>query len=277
MKNKKGLDRDTRKVISQRLGANLEDLSILNEIEKFHQSTTWQIPYKWTFSKQILDWESLVEYHDTLPEAPISVTKIIPTYEIPSYTKAQSTRIFDKSKIIPQTDFANILGKAFGRYGGLGSKNYPSAGGLYPVVPIVILLSGDAIQGIDRGVYVYNSEEYQLEKIKVITEDNISKIIRNLNSIFPDKALSNISFAYAIDIKKATIKYGKRGYRHALIELGLISESLKTTYGEFSESYGDCVWSGFNDNALTVECGLNVKLMPIGLVQWFGVKKNGIQ
>lgn len=272
MNDNKKIDNDTRRIISKRIASKIEDKNILYEVEKFHQSTTWQMPYKWTFSKDVLNWESIIEYHDTLPEAELASINMFPTYEVPFSEKCQSTRIYNKKEMISKEIFSNILGKAYGRYRGLGSKNYPSAGGLYPIVPLVLILSNNAVEKVKKGVYVYDSGKYQLKCIKVINQNNIKRIGRNLNSVYPDKMLSNICFAYAIDIEKSVLKYGRRGYRHALIELGLISECLHLAYREQSDIYGDCVWSGFNDNALTVECGLNPYLLPIGLVQWFGLK-----
>ena len=79
MNDNKKIDNDTRRIISKRIASKIEDKNILYEVEKFHQSTTWQMPYKWTFSKDVLNWESIIEYHDTLPEAELASINMFPT------------------------------------------------------------------------------------------------------------------------------------------------------------------------------------------------------
>lgn len=273
MKNEQISNRDQNLLVAKKIAEQILDKNELYDVEKFHQSTTWQVPYKWTFSSATLKWESLIEYTDSLPDNPLKMIDMSPTYKIPKYVQPQSTRSFNKDKIISQQVIADILGKSFGRYKGIGSKQYGSAGGLYPVVPLIIILSNNAIQNVMRGVYVYDSKNYNLQLIKKISsKEDFEGISLNANSAFPGNVLSNIIFAYAIDINKAILKYGRRGYRHALIELGLISESLHLTHLSYSDQFGDCIWSGFNDNALTHACGLNIRLMPITLIQWFGFR-----
>ncbi|WP_419242204.1 hypothetical protein ACN08J_09965 (plasmid) [Pediococcus pentosaceus] len=276
MKENKEKQDEVKKILALKIADQIGDRQTLNDIEKFHQSTSWQIPYRWGFSSEVFKWEKLVEFKDSLPAYPLASINTPPSYEVSYFKNGKSVRNFDKKKEITKKLFFNLLCKAFGRFKGLGSKNYPSAGGLYPVIPIVIIFSELAVEGLKKGVYVYDSTNYRLLLIeKIDDEHNYSLITKNINSTFPGQILSNICFAYAIDIEKAILKYGRRGYRHALIELGLVAECLHLSYQQDDDILGDCVWSGFNDNALTVACGLNPRLMPISLVQWFGLKTKG--
>lgn len=273
MKNTREKQAKINRVLANKMADQIGDRRTLLDVEMIHQSMSWQIPYRWGFSPEVFKWESLVEYKDSLPEYPINIFSAQPSYKIPTYKEPQSTRNFDKETQIDKKTFFDLLGKSFGRFRGLGSKNYASAGGLFPVVPIVILFEDQYIDGLPKGVYIYDSENYRLMLIeKMNTEKKFEAITKNINSTFPEQVLSNVCFAYAIDIEKSILKYGRRGYRHAIIELGLASECLHLTYQSMSKDFGDCIWSGFNDNALTVACGLSPRLMPITLVQWFGLK-----
>lgn len=265
---------ESKKVIADQLKNEIYDQNLFNIVEKFHQKTTWTTPFNWTFKDRVIHWQSLVEYTDELPENYILKINMPISDDIPTFNRPRSTRIYDTNYTISQETFSEILFKAFGRFKGMGSKNYPSGGGLYPVIPMIIILEGSAIAGIkDPGIYIYDSSNLELLLVKYINDKNKNDILNNINSINPGFALSNIAFIYALDMERALIKYGIRGYRHACIELGLVIESLIMAYREVDPSLGDCVWSGYNDNALTVACGLNVRLTPIGMMQWFGKRK----
>lgn len=248
-----------------------EDFFVL---EKFHQKTTWNLPFDWTFSNEVLDWESKVEYKDVLPETSelsidMSIKKAIKEYKEP-----RSTRKYNKDYQISKEIFSEILFESFGRFKGMGSKNYPSAGGLYPVIPIVFVLSPKSIEGIEiPGVYIYDSSNLKLLLIKNLKKKrDMEMILNNINSIKPGFALSNISIGYVLDIEKTYAKYKTRGYRHGLIEVGLMVENFINAYRKLAPELGDCVWSGFNDNALAHACGLNIRKAPIIMTQWIGKK-----
>ncbi|MCL1631597.1 nitroreductase family protein [Sporolactobacillus sp. CPB3-1] len=263
-----------KKIVADQLKNEIYDRSMFNYVEKFHQKTAWVTPFNWTFKESVFDWQRLLEYTDELPDNYISKVELPIDKDIPCFDGPRSTRIYNKEATISKKKFSDILFNAFGRYRGLGSKNYPSGGGLYPIIPMLILLEGSAIEGVENpGIYVYDSSKLELLLIKRINNKNKQNILVNVNSINPGFALSNIAFIYVIDMERALIKYGVRGYRHACIEIGLAMESLIMAYRNIDSSLGDCVWSGFNDNALTVACGLNVRLTPIGMLQWFGKRK----
>lgn len=251
---------------------SIQSLKQLDEIVKLHQSTVWQTPYKWDLKNEVLEWNRLIEYTDILPD----YHKV--SYDL-SVTKRNaetyfSTRHFDKEYTFSKADFSKLLYDSFGRSANFPSKKYPSAGGLYPVIPVVYILSETAVEGIEiKGIYVYDSTDMRLLMIKDLSIDKEwNSVIQNINNVSPGQLLSNLALGYALDLKRATIKYHRRGYRHGLIEVGVMAQNFRESLLKLNKSLGDVSWSGFNDNALSHASGLNVRLSPIIMIQWYGKK-----
>src|SRR5699024_5342085 len=140
------------------------------------------------------------------------------------------------------------------------SKRYPSAGGLYSVIPLVCIFEKNVIkdQYIKPGCYLFDSTDIKLKCIKEWDESELQHVKHLINS-YDSILYSNIAMAYAVDLKRSITKDRKRGYRHALIEIGLMSQSLRESLNE-KEGYGHLSWTGRIDNALTSNLGLIVKV-----------------
>jgi len=185
-----------------------------------------------------------------------------------------SIRDFDMNKKMDIDTLANILYLSFGRDENKQSKRYPSAGALYPVLPLIYVFNENIIkeENIPKGCYLYYGDEQKLFCLKHWSEEDLIVIKSKIN-LLNSSLYSNICIGYAIDIKKAIVKYGKRGYRHALIEAGAMCQSFREVSNNINENIGDFCWSGFADNALTYLSGLNPRLAPITLIQWFGFRR----
>lgn len=242
----------------------------LHDILSFHQSTVnYGNNFKINNGSQyeLNVWLQVTEYTDILPEyVNNQVDFNINIKEIES-----STRSFENEFCISKDAFGEILYCAFGRDSQTLSKPYPSAGALYPVFPIIYILSNDVVESIEQGCYIFDSKKIKLLQIKQFNNRDINNI--KSATFVKDNFPSNIVIGYGIDIRRSITKYGRRGYRHALIEVGLAAQSFRESYRKLNNSeYGDLCWSGFSDNRLTYESGLNVRLSPIVLLQWFGRK-----
>ena len=181
-----------------------------------------------------------------------------------------SNRKFTKKVPLPLDVLGRILGESFGRSED-GSKKYSSAGALYPVIPILLVFSSDAVEGISEpGSYLFDSKGYRLICLERWDVEELNKV---KNAIHPKgEILSNLSMAYAVDLKRAITKYRLRGYRHSLIETGLISQSFASSLIEEDKyNLGHCMWSAFNDNSLSKMIGMNIREAPVTIVQWFGI------
>ncbi|MGM7700510.1 hypothetical protein ACSVDE_02230 [Pseudalkalibacillus sp. Hm43] len=243
------------------------DERTLQTVTKFHQSTTWNMPFNWGLDEDTQEWMDLVENTDVLPEN--ADGEIVFDQDSPHEHPFQSTRDFIVHKPLSKVRIGEIFQGAFGRDTYRRSKPYPSAGALYPIIPLLFVMDSSAIEseGIE-GCYVYDSTNHKLSLIKPFTASDIEKLKRHLCP--NDDFFSSLAVGYALDLKRAITKYRRRGYRHGLIEVGLMAQSFRHSMERY-EDMGEFCWSGFNDNALTHVAGLNPKLAPILLIQWFGM------
>ncbi|WDM20587.1 nitroreductase family protein [Paenibacillus polymyxa] len=243
---------------------NMLDKSLLKEILKFHQRTTWQDVGDQEFDQQLLEWLDLTQYTDVIPE--YYEKKLEFKVERIHCTEGFSKRKFNQDFKMDYNQLGELLYNAFGRADGFSTKPYPSAGALYPVIPLMIILDKNAIHNITSpGCYVFDTKSVELLLIKSFTAQEVEVINENIYG----SQLSKMFLGYAIDIRRAILKYKSRGYRHALMEVGLMAQSFRNSLNRHA-GYGECSWSGFNDNALTNILGLSPRLSPIILLQWFG-------
>lgn len=239
----------------------------LNEILKFHQKTTWQSVGDYFMSKGLLSWLDTVQTTDVLPEYyeksfSFKIKKL-------KYGESDTKRQYNKNATLSFENLGEIMYGAFGRYVDLENKTYASAGALYPIVPLLVVLEDQIItNNLKAGCYVFDSHYNRLLLIKSFCKEDILNIERNIS----DTKLSNLFIAYALDIRRATAKYRSRGYRHALIEAGLMAQNFKISLKQYP-TYGECLWSGFNDNAISGLLGVSPRLSPVILMQWFGETK----
>lgn len=241
---------------------------IENYVLRFNQSSVFINPRKInnnTIPNIIFPWLKSVEKTDVLPAYFDEVVKL--TKNDLEHIKG-SFRNYDIDKNLSLDELSYLFNNSFGRNRNK-SKRYGSAGALYPVIPLLMVFK--SFLNLECGVYVYNSEEQTLLKITNWTLEE-SKYIKK-NVCFQTENLPNTCIAYAVDIRRAIIKYHIRGYRHALIEVGAMSQGFKEVLHSLNDGLGEVCWSGFNDNELTFKAGLNIRLCPIMMLQWFGYIK----
>lgn len=134
---------------------------------------------------------------------------------------------------IPDTDYS------------LGLRNTPSAGGLYPLELYVSLFKTQ----IEEGLYHYQSRDNALELIQEGNHvDELSKIINAEPYVNIKNSLGAIHITGLIE--RNSIKYGERGYRFMLQEVGCVSLliSLLSDYlGLGSCIIGSCIDQKVND------------------------------
>jgi SagB-type dehydrogenase family enzyme len=246
------------------------DDTVTNDVIKFHQSAnvikrdSANNPY----NGDTLLWLKNVEHTDVIPNMYISEHLL----ENIDCNNLGSIRDFDLNGEITYQSMSNIIKKAFGRDINSTSKRYPSGGALYPVIPLICILEDYHNSGLTKGVYVYDSYKHSLKKIKEWNEEEFEDFKSVLNP-WEGKVYSNYLIGYAIDLMRAIAKYKKRGYRHALIEVGTMVQALRESLIEEQQNMGDFCWSGFDDNAVTYLMGLNPRKCPVTLIQWFGKKR----
>lgn len=139
------------------------------------------------------------------------------------------------------------------------------------IIPLLIIFEKGAIHNVLPGCYLIDGKEAKLTKLKDWGEEDIQKAFRECtNNVSP---ISKYAIAYAIDLRRSIVENGKRGYRHSLIEIGSMVQTFKesTEKLEKSKRIFNLTFTEFSDNAITQLCGLDVRLSPVTLIQWFGV------
>lgn len=238
-----------------------------NDVMKFHQSSTMVkngssiSPY----NQEVLQWLNQVENTDIVPNFFELEVHLPPVSKI---NHQGSIRSFKLNEPLGLSLLSQILHLSFGRSAESTSKRYPSGGGLYPVFPVLVILEGYN-SDYPRGSYIYDNKHNSIKLIKQWSDEDFETLQGTINS-WERRMYSNYFIAYAIDIPRAIAKYKRRGYRHALIEVGTMAQSLRESILDLNQSLGDLCWSGFDDNALTYLLGLNPRICPVALIQWFG-------
>lgn len=246
----------------------LEDKKVTNSVLKFHYKTinrmTEEIKNPEDTS-DIMSWAGMVAYHDILPETFEEIIEL----EVDKKEKKHSSHYFEIDSFLEKKDLGQLLYDSFGREFPHSSKNYPSAGGLYPVIPLMLILKKDLKNNLNPGCYVFDSTKIRFLKICQWNNNEINKVKKILN--YDQNVHPPYCIAYALDIRRAVTKYYEKGYRHGLIEVGLMAQSFREATSAV-DNLGERCWSYFTDISLTHACGLNFRLCPITLIQWFGYK-----
>lgn len=149
-----------------------------------------------------------------------------------------------------------------------GIRPYPSAGGLYPVEPLVFLFEEriDNLPAHASGCYHFRPVSKKLQCLKKLTIEYFYDKL--LHQYMDNNHLPAFGVLYLAHAGKAIFKYRYRGYRHALMEAG----SMYQQATGISDSLGlrNTVWSTFSEHemlhALELEYGT---YMPLTM-QFFG-------
>lgn len=144
-----------------------------------------------------------------------------------------------------------------------GRRSAPSGGALYPL-DIYVLIGENGVEKIEAGVYHYLPEEHSITMI--LKGDRRREISRaSLSQMWMAKA--PVIFIITAEYKRITGKYGERGIRYALIEVGHAGQNL------FLEAEASGLGAGivgaFNDPEVSKVASLPsehepILIMPVG-------------
>ncbi|KTD14293.1 SagB/ThcOx family dehydrogenase [Legionella israelensis] len=149
-----------------------------------------------------------------------------------------------------------------------GRRPYPSAGGLYPVEPLVFLFE-DRIQtehSLISGCYHFRPVSRTLQLIKPMTAEHFYS--RLLHHLIAQQKRPAFCLLYLAHLGKSIFKYRYRGYRHAVMEAGSMYQQAIIT----SQALGlsNTVWSSFAEYEFLAALGLDPgAFMPL-MMQLFG-------
>ncbi|RLQ94839.1 SagB/ThcOx family dehydrogenase [Falsibacillus albus] len=132
------------------------------------------------------------------------------------------------------------------RIGSLHSRSYASAGGRYSSEVYILVKN---VEGMKPGVYHYDGVQHKLD---VIHHNPV-----NDSFLINEQEMGNYSFLICIGsyFDGMTQKYGERGYRYCLFDVGQICQNvyLLSTALEI----GCCAIGGFYDDELNRALGLD--------------------
>jgi len=127
----------------------------------------------------------------------------------------------------------------------------PSGGGLYPLEVYIIALR---VEGIEQGIYHYNVQHHSLEQLKF--GDFTEELVPIVMGAIPEMVRSgSVLFVISGFFRRMTIKYGDRGYRYALFEVGELSEHLQLV--GTSMNLGTCQIAGYYDDEMNKLLGID--------------------
>ncbi len=138
-----------------------------------------------------------------------------------------------------------------------GTRPYPSAGGLYPVEPLVFLFDEriNDFQARVSGCYHFRGISKKLQLIKKLDiSDFYEKILHGFVGSEPEH-WPNLCVLYVAHIGKAIFKYRYRGYRHALMEAGSMYQQANVISQQMD--LRNTVWSTFSEQQMLFELGLD--------------------
>jgi len=114
---------------------------------------------------------------------------------------------------------SNLLWVGYGK-NRWGRKTVPSAGALYPIFLYIVV---GEVEGLDKGIYLYNSGEHTLTKLS--SEDTRFQLARaSLNQRWVKTA--PLLIIISADFSITTSHYGKRGIRYVWMEIGYVSQNI---------------------------------------------------
>lgn len=244
------------------------DEAVARDCRRFHGSHYWHFGP----ARQRLDLHqvplALLEHHErALPSVRLS-TDAEPQ-RLPRELPAPSALARDRSaqrfavKGVELPTLAALLHHTTGN-DEQGRRPHASAGALYPV-ELVVCANATADGRLPSGVYHYLPATGALECIRqhpapveLVVEPEQVPII----------GTPAVALLFVMNLARATFKYRRRGYRHALFEAGLMAQQADLV----GKSLGlrSRLWSGFDDHKALRDARLNpVTFLPC-MAQLFG-------
>lgn len=166
----------------------------------------------------------------------------------------RSTRDFDIRYKISLFEISHLLYYSYGvtkrtklnssdTVSHIGFRNIPSAGGLYPLEIYIVLFNSH----IENGLYHYRPDINALELLKV------GEFSENLNTIIQAEPYINMKSASCVIlttgiIERLIIKYGDRGYRFLMQEVGFVAQNISLIAEAIG--LGSCILGGYNDDKI---------------------------
>jgi SagB-type dehydrogenase family enzyme len=169
-----------------------------------------------------------------------------------------------KERILSLAHLSQLLWAAQGITDPIERKRAaPSGGALYPL-DVYILVGENGVEKIEAGVYHYLPKEHS---ISLISKGDLRKEMASASLGQRWMAKAPIIFVITAEYRRITGKYGERGIRYALIEVGHVGQNLFLQAEALGLGAG--IVGAFNDLEVSKVSGLPPKhepllMMPVG-------------
>lgn len=188
--------------------------------------------------------------------------------------RGRSTRRFAHARL-PFTHIERLLTASFSPRGqGYAGRPYPSAGALYPVQVLLLLLAEEIVapDGMSASVYHFRPVASTLTPLACPPRARLMETLVDIGHEATDDESAIVgpafALAYVLYADGAIVRYRERGYRFGLIEAGAMSHQADLVGGALG--LGSCMFGGFGDAEVAAICGLNSGVMLPLAVQFFG-------
>jgi SagB-type dehydrogenase family enzyme len=244
--------------------------------EVFHENTK-MFPYElrpWLYQRPPVQLEYIklkdfnersarsYKLYNTMPQIPMSQEKAV--NKTPSLWEAMEQRRSVRryaEKPITLNQLSTMIFFSYGEVAELNCGTYtvglrasPSAGALYPldIYPLVL-----RVEGLEPGLYHYNVPDHALELLKTLKESNLSESL--LTHIQPGDnhwiADASILFLITATFRRNQMKYGERGYRAILLDIGHLAQN--TLLAATGLNLSSCPILGFCDDPINDLIGVD--------------------
>lgn len=149
-----------------------------------------------------------------------------------------------------------------------GHRPYPSAGKLYPVEIFVGTFADRIVDGPDGTAHCYQASHGNLHPIPSVTEEALRRALFGEGARHFEGAPFFVAYFTIWDV--ALFKYRHRGYRHALLEIGAMTQQASLVARRLGLS--DRLSSAFGDHELARAFRVNPAIASPVTVQFFGVE-----
>ena len=169
-----------------------------------------------------------------------------------------------KERTLSLAHLSQLLWSAQGITDPIGNKRAaPSGGALYPL-DIYILIGENGVEKMEAGIYHYLPKEHS---VLLISKGDRRKEIASASLSQMWTAKAPVIFIITAEYKRTTWKYGERGIRYALIEVGHVGQNLFLQAEAMGLGAG--IVGAFNDLEVSKVAGLPPKhepllMMPVG-------------
>jgi len=176
-----------------------------------------------------------------------------------------SAKSFKRSGTLSHTAFETLIMKSFrGRiHEHLITYPYPSGGGLYTGQVIIYIKN---VEGYEEGSYHYLPVSNQFEKLHGLSCSLVNAALFMRNETHLEEYDFFILYGSLLD--KHICKYGYRGYRLAVLEIGSMYRNAELE--SHNLNLKSIVWGGFRDEALTVALGIDPRVVVPVICQIVG-------